>query len=49
VSNNFAEIVVCDFEYEAAPGDLPNVLCMVAYVLDENLRHARTHGALMAR
>jgi DNA polymerase I len=42
VSNNFAEIVVCDFEYEAAPGDLPNVLCMVAYVLDENLQHTRT-------
>jgi DNA polymerase I len=33
---------VCDFEYEVAPGDLPNVLCMVAQVLDENLRHLRT-------
>ena len=31
-----------DFEYEIAPGDLPDVLCMVAYVLDENLRHVRT-------
>jgi hypothetical protein len=42
VSGNFSSIVVCDFEYEVAPGDLPNVLCMVAYVLDENLRHVRT-------
>jgi hypothetical protein len=33
---------VCDFEYEIAPGNLPNVLCMVAYVLDENLQHVRT-------
>jgi hypothetical protein len=42
VSDNFKSIVVCDFEYEVEPGDLPNVLCMVAYVLDENLRHVRT-------
>jgi DNA polymerase family A len=42
VSNNFSTIVVCDFEYEVADGELPNVLCMVAYVLDENLRHVRT-------
>jgi hypothetical protein len=42
VSQNFGQIVVCDFEYEAAPGNLPNVLCMVAYVLDENLQHVRT-------
>jgi DNA polymerase family A len=42
VSQNFASIVVCDFEYEAADGELPNVLCMVAYVLDENLQHVRT-------
>jgi DNA polymerase-1 len=40
--SNFANIVVCDFEYEAADGELPNVLCMVAYVLDENLQHVRT-------
>jgi hypothetical protein len=39
---NFKTIVVCDFEYEVAPGDLPNVLCMVAHVLDENCRHTRT-------
>ena len=38
----FGSIVVCDFEYEVEPGDLPNVLCMVAYVLDQNLRHVRT-------
>jgi hypothetical protein len=47
MSDNFAKIVVCDFEYETcAPpqreGDLLNVLCMVAYVLDENLRHVDT-------
>ena len=31
-----------DFEYEIADGDLPRVLCMVAYVLDADLRHVRT-------
>jgi hypothetical protein len=38
----FLWVVVCDFEYEVAPGGLPDVLCMVAYVLDGNLRHVRT-------
>ena len=38
----FGQIVVCDFEYECAGGDLPLVLCMVVYVLDGNLRHVRT-------
>lgn len=42
MTNNFGSVVICDFEYEVAPGDLPDVLCMVAYVLDENLRHVRT-------
>jgi hypothetical protein len=42
VSGNFGTIVICDFEYEAAPGELPDVLCMVSHVLDENLRHVRT-------
>jgi hypothetical protein len=42
VSKNFGTIVVCDFEYEVEAGDLPNPLCMVAYVLDEHLRHVRT-------
>jgi hypothetical protein len=42
VSGNFTAIVVCDFEYEITDGDLPNVLCMVARVLDENLQHVRT-------
>jgi hypothetical protein len=42
MSGNFASITVCDFEYEIADGELPYVLCMVAYVLDENLRHVRT-------
>jgi hypothetical protein len=40
--SNFARIVVCDFEYEVAPGELPDVLCMVAQVLDENFRHLQT-------
>jgi len=38
----FGSINVVDFEYEVAPGDLPNVLCMVAHVLDRILRHVRT-------
>jgi DNA polymerase I len=42
MSGNFPTIVVCDFEYEVADGELPNVLCMVVYVLDENLQHVRT-------
>jgi hypothetical protein len=42
VSGHFSSIVVCDFEYEIAPGDLPNVLCMVAAILDENFQHMRT-------
>lgn len=33
---------MCDFEYEVAAGDLPDPLCMVAYVLDENCQHIRT-------
>lgn len=42
MSEHFSTINVCDFEYEVADGDLPNVLCMVVYVLDENLQHVRT-------
>jgi len=42
VSGNFAQTVVVDFEYEVSDGNLPNPLCMVAHVLDENLRHVRT-------
>jgi hypothetical protein len=42
MSENFGSVVTCDFEYEIAPGDLPNVLCLVVYVLDEKLRHVRT-------
>jgi hypothetical protein len=38
----FSQVVIADFEYEIIAGDLPNVLCMVVYVLDENLRHVRT-------
>jgi hypothetical protein len=40
--SNFTTINVCDFEYEVAPGDLPNVLCMIVHVLNENLQHVRT-------
>ena len=40
--SHFKSVVVCDFEYEVADGDLPNALCLVAYVLDDRLRHVRT-------
>jgi hypothetical protein len=42
VSENFGRIVIGDFEYEITEGDLPNSLCMVAYVLDEHLQHVDT-------
>jgi DNA polymerase I len=42
VSGNFGHIIVCDFEYEVADGDLPVPLCMVAYELDENLQRVHT-------
>ena len=42
MSNHFTNIVVVDFEYEIGDGGLPNVLCMVAHVLDSKLRHRRT-------
>jgi hypothetical protein len=42
VSENFTNIVVVDFEYEVDDNLLPNVLCMVAYVLDEHLHHVDT-------
>jgi len=35
VEECFRTVTVIDFEYEVCDGDLPNVLCMVAYVLDE--------------
>ena len=35
---HFRRIIVLDFEYEIEDGGLPNVLCLVAYVLDSNLR-----------
>jgi len=38
----FKTTVVLDFEYEIEAGGLPRVLCMVAQVLDENLRHLQT-------
>lgn len=49
MSKNFSQVVVIDFEYETEggeyelkPGDLPQPLCMVAYILDEHLHHQRT-------
>jgi hypothetical protein len=49
VTENFNTVVVCDTEYETSggefnlrPGDLPVPLCLVAYILDENLNHVRT-------
>ena len=42
MSKNFTITNVVDFEYEIEDGGLPNVLSMVTYVLDENLRHVRT-------
>jgi DNA polymerase family A len=46
----FGTVVVCDSEYETSGGefnlvngDMPEVLCMVAHVLNENLEHVRTH------
>jgi DNA polymerase I len=42
VNGRWGQIVCCDFEFEVAPGGLPNPLCMVAHVLDDNLQHLRT-------
>ena len=49
MTENFSTIIVCDTEYETSagefnlrPGDLPIPLCLVAYILDENLNHVRT-------
>ena len=42
MSGNFGRIIIADFEYEVRGGELPNVLCMVAYELDEHLQHVRT-------
>ena len=39
--------VVVDFEYEASDGNLPDVLCLVAYKLDES--PARTYRTALAR
>ena len=49
MTENFSTVVVCDTEYETSggefdlrPGDPPVPLCLVAYILDENLNHVRT-------
>jgi hypothetical protein len=41
-SRYFEQVVVVDFEYEIEDGGLPNVLCMVAHLLNANLQHIRT-------
>ena len=45
----FARIVVLDFEYEIEDGGLPNVLCMVAYMLDCESPAHRDHPTLARR
>jgi hypothetical protein len=42
VSDYFTQVAVVDFEYEVSDGNIPNPLCMVAYLLDEHLQHVRT-------
>ena len=42
MSKTFATINIVDFEYEIEVGGLPRVLCMIVYVLNENLQHVRT-------
>ena len=39
--SDFKNFVVADFEYEVGDGELPDVLCMSAIVLDEKLEHPR--------
>jgi hypothetical protein len=41
VTKHFTTIAVFDFEYEVEDGELPDVLCLVAYILDEHLRLVR--------
>jgi hypothetical protein len=46
MSEHFTQYAVADFEYETSRNGIffpmPIPLCMVAYLLDENLRHVRT-------
>jgi DNA polymerase I len=42
MSGCFTKIIVCDFEYEVADGELASPLCMVVHVLSENLQHVQT-------
>ena len=41
MTKHFTTTAVFDFEYEVKDGELPNVLCLVAYILDEHLRFVR--------
>ncbi len=40
--HHFEQVVVVDFEYEIEDGGLPDVLCMVAHLLNKNLQYLRT-------
>jgi hypothetical protein len=42
VTKTFTQVVVIDFEYVIDHDLLPNPLCLIVHVLDENLRHVRT-------
>jgi hypothetical protein len=39
---HFRRVAVLDFEYEIADGGLPNVLCLVVYILNSELEHVET-------
>jgi len=41
MTKKFRRMVVADFEYEVSDGNLPNPLCLVAHILDENLKFVR--------
>jgi hypothetical protein len=45
-ARHFTQYIVADFEYETRNDhiiyNMPRPLCLVAYILDENLRHIRT-------
>jgi DNA polymerase-1 len=41
LGDHFEQVVVVDFEYEIEDGGLPDVLCMVAYVLNAYLQLVR--------
>ena len=48
-ADHYRNVVVVDFEYEIVDGDLPRVLCMVAYVLDAESAPRKNHPTLAWR